>query len=103
MSAYGWAFEQLEAFEAGTVLEIETAEGDVFRIKAEGGKWHDWLPVEGHLAPPHLQPNLGTVGFSGRGSRAYGVGALSEWFDKGFLAGFRVVAAVPARSVRRKR
>lgn len=83
-------FEELEAHPAGTVLEVTTFEGDRFRIEAEGQLWRDWLAVEGHAAPAHLQPNLGT-GF-GRVPPAYGVRALVEWTRAGYLIDFRVVS-----------
>lgn len=99
-------FEELEAYPAGTVLEVTTFDGDRFRIEAEGQLWRDWLAVEGYAAPAHLQPNLGT-GF-GRVPRAYGVRALVEWTRAGYLIDFRVVsdaarAAHPARSARAAR
>lgn len=90
MSEHGDLFEELEGYPAGTVLEVTTFEGDRFRIEAEGQQWRDWLAVEGHAAPPHLQPNLGT-GF-GRVPPAYGVRALVEWTNAGYLIDFRVVA-----------
>lgn len=92
MDLYDALIDVLDACPAGTILEVETREGERFEVEAEGGDLRDWLPVESAPAPPHLAPSLRPARPAGPGEVAgeparmvWTSAALAGWYTMGVL------------------